>query len=78
MFYYKLRLMILPRIAKVTENKYVKHVYLGTMVLRLQTYKKWGREGDLVFHESIVICVFPKAFLYCCIVLEVLPKSLSW
>ena len=40
MFSYKFGLISLPPIAKVMENRNFKHVYLITMILRLQTYFK--------------------------------------
>ena len=38
LFYYKNCLVKLPPIAKVMENQNFKCVYLGTMILWLQTY----------------------------------------
>jgi hypothetical protein len=38
LFYYKIGLLKLPPIAKVMKNQNFKCVYLGTMILCLQTY----------------------------------------
>jgi len=38
LFYYKIGLLKLPPIAKVMENQNLKCIFLGTMILCLQTY----------------------------------------
>ena len=51
LFYYKLGIITLPPIAKIMENQNFKCINLGTMILRLQTYKK--NEAELFSNSAI-------------------------